>query len=315
VYPSKVHSTTDDRYTGPALKKRTGHPKVAGLALGAFLTALTPLSRAGDPAQTSPDAPAPDPPMPVDLALDLSITLGGSALWVTSQLLAPTLAPSSCQWCDRADDGTDTLNGFDAYVRSVGRWSNTGQADTLSDVFSFGLAPLAGFGVGALVAWHDDRLAELPADALVVAESTVIAMNVNQIAKFVFGRQRPDVHARLPVDRMAQQATEDNLSFFSGHTTLAFALATSAGTVASMRHHRLAPVMWTAGLLVATTGGYLRIAADRHYATDVMAGAIAGAAIGFGVPYFAHRPRAAGACLAVVPVQGGGFTVAFSGKW
>src|SRR6059058_3168029 len=75
-------------------------------------------------------------------------------------------------------------------------------------------------------------------------------------------------------------AAGDNLSFFSGHATLAFALATSAGTVASMRHHRLAPVMWAVGLLLATTGGYLRIAADRHYATDVLTGALVGSAVG-----------------------------------
>jgi membrane-associated phospholipid phosphatase len=292
-----------------------GRAAITGVALGAFLTALAPPSRAVDPAYPPPEPPAANPAMPIDLAVDLSITLGGGALWVTSELLAPTLAPSSCRWCDRAEDGTDSLNGFDAHVRSAWRWNDVKKADTLSGVFSFGLAPLAGFGVGALVAWHDDRLAELPADTLVVAESAVIAMNVNQLAKFLVGRQRPDVHARLPTDQVAQQAPEDNLSFFSGHATLAFALATSAGTVASMRHHRLAPVMWAAGLTLATTGGYLRIAADRHYATDVMVGAIVGSAIGFGVPYFAHHPWTAGARLAVVPAQGGGSSVVVSGIW
>jgi membrane-associated phospholipid phosphatase len=183
----------------------------------------------------------------------------------------------------------------------------------LSTVFSFGLAPLTGFGVGALVAWHDDRLSELPADTLVVAESAVIAVNLNQIAKFVTARQRPDVHARAPGDP-SPPTSGDNLSFFSGHATLAFALATSAGTVASMRHHRLAPVMWAAGLTLATAGAYLRIAADRHYATDVLAGAIVGSAVGFGVPYFAHRPNPANACLAVAPVPGG-TTLVLSGTW
>jgi membrane-associated phospholipid phosphatase len=168
--------------------------------------------------------------------------------------------------------------------------------------------------VGALVAWHDDRLDELPADALVVAESAMIAMNVNQLVKFVAARQRPDVHARTPGDRIAQQSPEDNLSFFSGHATLAFSLATSAGTVASMRHHRLAPLMWTAGLLLAATGGYLRIAADRHYATDVITGAVVGSAVGFSVPYFAHRPASASTCVTFAPVERGA-TLVFSGMF
>lgn len=267
---------------------------------------LAPSSRAAEPL---PNAS----PMPVNLPLDLSITIGGGAAWVVSEILSPTFAPSSCRWCDRAADGTDTLNAFDASARTL-RWSNTGSADRLSTVFSFGLAPLAGFGVGALVAWHDDRLSELAADTLVVAESAVIAVNLNQIAKFVTARQRPDVHARAAGDPSAVPAAGDNLSFFSGHATLAFALATSAGTVASMRHHRLAPVMWAAGLTLATAGAYLRIAADRHYATDVLAGAIVGSAVGFGVPYFAHRPTPAKAGFAFTPVPGGG-TFMLSGTW
>ena len=251
--------------------------------------------------------------MPMNLPLDLGITFGGGALWVITEVLAPTLAPSSCRWCDRASDGTDTLNAFDASGRSL-RWKNTGAADTMSTVFSFGLAPLAGFGVGALVAWHDDRLDELPADTLVVAESAMIAINLNQIAKFAVARQRPDAHARALEDPSAAPATSDNLSFFSGHATLAFALATSAGTVASMRGHRLAPVMWAAGLTLATTGAYLRIAADRHYATDVLTGAVFGSAVGFAVPYLAHRPNPLNACIAAAPVPGGG-TIVLSGSW
>jgi membrane-associated phospholipid phosphatase len=72
--------------------------------------------------------------------------------------------------------------------------------------------------------------------------------------------------------------------------------------------------MWAAGLLLATTGGYLRIAADRHYATDVIGGAIVGSAVGFSVPYFGHRPREASAAFAVAPVPGG-TTFVLSGTW
>jgi len=298
-------------------KVPAGYQNIVALAVGAALTALAAPLYAADPVALLPTSaiPAVQPDsMPISLPVDLSVTLGGTAFWVATELLTPTLAPLTCRWCDRSADGTDQLNSFDASVRSAWRWRDTGKADALSSVFSFGLAPLAGIGVGALVAWHDDRLSELPADTLVVAESAVIAVNVNQISKFVFARQRPDVHARLSTGPNDQPTPADNLSFFSGHATLAFALATSAGTVASMRHHRLAPVMWAAGLLLATTGGYLRIAADRHYATDVIAGAVVGSAIGFGVPYFAHRPVAPSTGLAVVPTQGAASLVVW-GTW
>jgi len=250
----------------------------------------------------------------VNVPVDVGVTVALGAAWVASELLGSSVHPSSCRWCDRDADGTDHLNGLDASVRSGLRWHDTAAADTLSSVFSFGLAPAAGFGVGALIAWHDDRLAELPADTLVVAQSGVIAIALNQITKLAVARERPDVHARSPSDRDAAQATSDNLSFFSGHATLAFALATSAGTVASMQHHRLAPVMWVTGLSTATVGGYLRIAADRHYASDVLTGAIVGSAVGFLVPYFAHRDTGIHANVAVVPIAGGS-AISISGVW
>jgi membrane-associated phospholipid phosphatase len=77
----------------------------------------------------------------------------------------------------------------------------------------------------------------------------------------------------------------------------------STATVASMRHYRWAPVIWAVGLLGAATVGYLRIAADQHYFTDVLVGAVAGSSIGFAVPYGLHRGPSA---LAVSPVPGGG---------
>jgi membrane-associated phospholipid phosphatase len=247
-----------------------------------------------------------------DLPLDLTITLSGATALVTLQLLAPKIAPTTCHWCDRNSDGTNSLNGFDASIRSALRWSNPSAANTASNVFSYALAPLSGIGIGAAIAWRDDRMAEFPLDLLVVAEAAVIALDVNQVAKLAFARERPDIHARTPADRAAHHSVEDNLSFYSGHTTLSFALAASAGTVASMRRHRLAPVMWVAGMVLATTSGYLRIAADRHYASDVIAGAVMGSAIGFGVPYFGHRPATKDFRLSTMPGAAG---LSLSGLW
>ncbi len=256
----------------------------------------------------------------MNLPVDIGITAAGTVIWLGGELFASKLASHDCRWCDRNSDGSDNLNGFDSSIRRHLRWSNTTTANTLSSVFSFGLAPLAGTGVAALIAAHDDRVDEIPDDLLLVAEPAVITMSFAQGAKFGFARERPDVHARSAADREAHASSGDNMSFFSGHASLAFSLATSAGTVASMRGHRLAPLMWIVGLSFATTGAYLRIAADRHYATDVLTGSVVGAAIGFSVPYFAHRPvrdeRAFISQLRVgsLPIEGGQLLV-LSGLW
>jgi hypothetical protein len=162
----------------------------------------------------------------VNLPVDLSVTLGGAAVYLSTELFASKLASSHCRWCDRHSDGSDSLNGFDASARRALRWSDTRTANLLSGVFSFGLAPLAGTGLGAIVADHDRRLRELPMDILIVAEAGVIANNAAQLAKLSVARERPNVHGLSHGARAARHARGDNESFFSGHATLAFSLAT-----------------------------------------------------------------------------------------
>jgi membrane-associated phospholipid phosphatase len=279
------------------------------LLVGALLATLLARTALAEPAPYDPRTPV---ELRLNLPLDLGITLGGAALFATTEVLTPVLAQKSCGWCDRNADGSDNLNGFDSSVRRALRWRSKGTAGTLSDVFSFVLAPSVGAGIGALVAWHDDRLRELPEDILLVAEAAVIAMNTTQLAKFTVGRERPYAHFRTAAARASEQSDADNLSFYSGHSTLAFSLATAAGTVASMRRHSLAPVMWIAGLTFASTGAYLRVAADKHYATDVLVGSLVGASIGFAVPYFAHGPRALR--VSALPVDHG-HGLALGGEW
>jgi membrane-associated phospholipid phosphatase len=51
--------------------------------------------------------------------------------------------------------------------------------------------------------------------------------------------------------------------------------------------------VWATLVPIALATGYFRIAADRHWTTDVVTGWFTGAAIGFVVPYFFHRRHGA----------------------
>src|SRR2546428_212192 len=92
----------------------------------------------------------------------------------------------------------------------------------------------------------------------------------------------------------ARASADDDASFYSGHASAAFAVATSFATCASMRGDGDAWVAWAAGLPLAALTGYLRIAADRHYLSDVLVGAGAGTLFGTLVPRLLHSPGAAG---------------------
>ena len=103
-----------------------------------------------------------------------------------------------------------------------------------------------------------------------IAEAVALNGALTQIVKFTAGRERPFVHA-LPADQkpLTGHPADNNVSFYSSHTSFAFSLAVSTATVASMRRYRWAPVLWGVGLVSAAAVGYLRIAADQHYFTDV----------------------------------------------
>ena len=81
---------------------------------------------------------------------------------------------------------------------------------------------------------------------------------------------------------------DNNLSFYSGHTSEALALATASGTIGEMRGYRWAPLAWGVGGAFAAVTAYLRIAADKHWLTDVIAGAVVGVGMGFATPYSFH---------------------------
>jgi membrane-associated phospholipid phosphatase len=174
-------------------------------------------------------------------------------------------------------------------------WKKPNTADVASSVIVGILEPSTQLGLMAFAAGQDHSFSGFALDTLIVAESTVVAAVINQVVKFGFARERPFVHylprAPDPLRELTSSPSDDNLSFFSGHTTMAFAIATSSATVATLRGYRLAPLLWGTGLTLASSVGYLRIAADKHYFSDVVIGAIVGSLVGVGLPVLFHSPK------------------------
>ncbi len=218
-------------------------------------------------------------------AVDGTVLGIGAAAWLSSELLFKSrLAPTTCHLCD--------VDGLDRDARQALLWCDPSPADTASSVIAFGLAPISAALTLGLAANHDGAFSHaFGSDVLIVSEAAVIAMDVDQVTKFVAGRERPFVHALPPLAKgHTDDPVDNNLSFFSGHTTATFALAAAAGTVASMRQYRWASLTWATGGALAFTTAYLRIATDKHWLTDVLVGMAIGTAAGIVVPYVFHRP-------------------------
>jgi membrane-associated phospholipid phosphatase len=224
-------------------------------------------------------------PLHIDLRWDLPITAGAAAGALVFAL--PWASPTECKWCSAGQ--------FDTWAREQLRWTNTSTAGTASDVLATVIVP-----AGALAnSFFSSRAGGAPEafweDGLLMAQAASINAFANEVTKDVTARRRPS--AGLTASGSAVK------SFYSGHTSTAFSVAAAAGTISSLRGYPSAPWVWAGGMTLATAVGYFRVAADAHWATDVLVGAGVGGLIGFAVPWF-HRAEP-GARVTILPAPGG----------
>jgi hypothetical protein len=230
-------------------------------------------------------------------ALHLAVSVAGGAGYIVSETaLKPALAPSRCRWCDPT--------GYDVTIRNALRWQDASRAVPLSDIDGFVVAPVVGIGLTMLAStgYEGDHLPRWLDDTIPVLEAGVLSGVLNQIVKFSVAEQRPYVHYGDPA---RPHQLDDDVSFYSGHSTLSFAIATSAGLVAHERHYSLEPVVWGAGYAIAVSTAYLRMAGDQHYFSDVFVGAVVGTGIGIAVPLGLHARVLSDRDIAVMPTANG----------
>ena len=234
--------------------------------------------------------------------VDLPVTAVMGGGWLVSEFgVKKSLAPGACRWCEPNALDTSFRTLFNPHVGVVG--SST--EDTWSDV-GWAATAVTALGIDGALAFHDGALREFPVDALIILEATFTAMAINQTAKFLVGRERPFVHQLSPEQKaLVPKPDDSNLSFFSGHATFTMSITIAAATLTQLRGYRLAWLVPAVGVPVSLAVGILRIAADKHYFTDVAVGWIVGADVGFAVPFFFHRAQAAQVEVRLVPSPGG----------
>lgn len=215
-----------------------------------------------------------------------TVLVGG---WLASEFaVKKELAQPQCRWCEP--------NGFDTWVRTAFNPrlvpSADGQHDfhVASNLVGFVALPLAMVGLDALFSARDGTFLEtFPVDLLLVLETTFSALVFNQAVKFAVARARPyTIGASADLLSMGGDVADNNLSFFSGHSSLAFGLVSSAATIAYLRGYRLWWLAWVVGIPLATTTAVMRLAADKHWASDVIIGSSIGMIFGMVLPTFLH---------------------------
>ena len=135
--------------------------------------------------------------------------------------------------------------------------------------------------------WSQDPLWE---DAILYAEGLSITGALGQVIRRGVKRPRPYVYDNNLNDDKHNK--EDQLSFYSGHTASAFTAATLFSHIAEKRFPNENLLLWKSMFYTAATAvGVARIASGDHFATDVLAGATLGYAVGSLVPYLHLKKR------------------------
>ncbi|HYO95820.1 MAG TPA: phosphatase PAP2 family protein [Polyangiaceae bacterium] len=213
---------------------------------------------------------------------------GGSILLAVA---ATTIAPKAPRTTGR--------NDFDEWGRrtlSPRDYHSALWARDVSDVLvSVNIAfPLL---IDSLVVTHWYRRSEEVAGQMALITSEVIAVTaaLQTVTSSLAARERPyvrDCGTSLDPELEDCQESDRLRSFFSGHTSNAF-----AGAAVACSHHTthdlfgdpMADGLACAALfLSAGTTGIMRVVGQRHYLTDVLTGATVGTLTGLGVPWLLH---------------------------
>lgn len=144
-----------------------------------------------------------------------------------------------------------------------------------------------------VLAWSNDDISggDFATEALMLYEVLALQSGVNLMVRSLRVWPRPFMLGEKGgSERSEGQAAG---SFYSGHASAAFSIAVFSGVWFDETHpgSSWSPWVWSGGLGLAALTAGLRVAAGKHYPTDIVVGAAMGSLIGWAVPAL-HRTSA-----------------------
>lgn len=238
----------------------------------------------------SPDVKTPGPTSSAPFHLgwqDAGWVAGGLLLQIPSQILFRNMSSADTSDLDRSK-----LNSMDRWV--AGTYSPAMALTSDIVVLPFCALPVA---LTALDAWRAKQgWAPVLTDGLIFAEAIAFSSSFSLIVRSLQIHPRPLVYGKdVPThERLKGEASG---SFYSGHTNAAFLAAVYLSYTYPLRHpeFRGQAWLWSGSLATAATVAGLRVAAGKHFPSDVLVGAAAGAFFGWLFPFLHLRSDRTGA--------------------
>lgn len=274
--------------------RRPVHSQSCSVFACAFVTAMTVASASR--AQEADVEPGPPPVIAPPKRVVWDVPKFSTAEWILTgvtgvgAVASQAIPANTTRWV-----GTTS---FDESVRNSLRFGTRGARIAASDVSDVLLASevnlliVDDFAVTWWMRQSPDAAYQM---GLLDAEVIALTIGVDGMVAGFTSRERPYFRECEGPDALDNQDCRSSTryrSFFSGHTATTFA----AASLTCMHHAHFAlyessaadAITCASAYAVATATGYLRIAADKHYATDVLTGAGYGTLVGLVVPWAFH---------------------------
>jgi undecaprenyl-diphosphatase len=212
---------------------------------------------------------------------------------------------------------TPPLPGPTSNLLGIDRLAVTQTIDPHASTYSnIGLYTTVGFAVlDPVLSGYRDGWDALEVDAVMYSEAISLTEMFTDLTKIAVRRPRPIDYIDCPYGVPGKpqtgprcDGTDLGLSFFSGHASTVGSIGATATYLAFVRsRHSFRPWLTLATTTAVTAFvSYERVRAGEHFPSDVIAGSIAGAAIGVLVPHLhLHPGEAPNIVLGAAPLPGG----------
>lgn len=167
----------------------------------------------------------------------------------------------------------ENVNSFDSFMRSKIIWNDYDlkRASFYSDILLYGIA-LGSVPFTSLVLKSD-----FEKNILFFLNTISLNTVITNLVKNISSRERPLYRYNLSKTK----TNESYKSFYSGHTSTAFTIATCTSLLLSRQFPQNKKFIWLSSFSLSSLTGYFRIASDNHYTSDVFFGGMMGIITGY----------------------------------
>jgi membrane-associated phospholipid phosphatase len=228
-------------------------------------------------------------------ASEMPLRLGWQdAAWISGGLAIQI--PAQIRYRNMHSADTGSLNRDDLIY--MDRWAAGTYSPTAGLASDILVLPFCALPV-ALTAFdaytHHQGISPIVTDAVIFSEALAFSSALSLLVRSLQIHPRPLVYGKdVPADK--RLSGEASGSFHSGHANAAFLAAVYLSYTYPLRHPEFQGQawLWTGSLAIATTVASLRVAAGKHFPSDVIVGAAAGAFFGWVFPYLHRVPKRQG---------------------